>query len=262
MKIAIFNISGNVGKSTLARHLIKPNLPGSKWVLIENINAGDGTPDVQIDSDDFPKFAAEIATADPKLHFVVDLGASVSKAMITQLDTLRSARNRFDYWIVPVVQLAAGNKELQDSIQAVSELIRIGVRQERIVVIGNNVTSVKTFDNDFQVIKEHANNLGASFCSQAVLHSDAYPGQRHHALDVISYAESDIDFDALIQGAKNDDDRLEYALQQNQHDLCDMAAKNLRAVWKSTPMAAALKATDAAAQNAPVAVGKSTNKVA
>ena len=39
MKLAVINFSGNVGKSTVARHLLAPRIPGCQFVAVESINA-------------------------------------------------------------------------------------------------------------------------------------------------------------------------------------------------------------------------------
>ena len=39
MKIAVVNFSGNVGKTTISRHLLMPRIPGAELIAIENINA-------------------------------------------------------------------------------------------------------------------------------------------------------------------------------------------------------------------------------
>lgn len=47
MKLAVINFSGNVGKTTVARHLLAPRIPGCQVVAVESINADDG-PSVKI----------------------------------------------------------------------------------------------------------------------------------------------------------------------------------------------------------------------
>jgi len=42
MKVAVINFSGNVGKTTIARHLLAPRIAGAEVVSIESINAEDG----------------------------------------------------------------------------------------------------------------------------------------------------------------------------------------------------------------------------
>ena len=42
MKLAVINFSGNVGKSTITRHLLAPRLPGARVIAVESINADEG----------------------------------------------------------------------------------------------------------------------------------------------------------------------------------------------------------------------------
>ena len=41
MRLAVINFSGNVGKTTVARHLLVPRIPGCQVVAVESINADD-----------------------------------------------------------------------------------------------------------------------------------------------------------------------------------------------------------------------------
>jgi hypothetical protein len=42
MKIAVINFSGNVGKTTIARHLLLPRIEGAELFSVESLNAADG----------------------------------------------------------------------------------------------------------------------------------------------------------------------------------------------------------------------------
>ena len=42
MKIADINFSGNVVKSTVARHLLLPRMPGANLIAIDSLNADEG----------------------------------------------------------------------------------------------------------------------------------------------------------------------------------------------------------------------------
>ena len=39
MKVAVINFSGNVGKTTIARHLLAPRIPDADFIAVESINA-------------------------------------------------------------------------------------------------------------------------------------------------------------------------------------------------------------------------------
>ena len=46
MVIVVMNFSGNVGKSTVSKHLLEPRLPEAKLIPIESINADDSVQEV------------------------------------------------------------------------------------------------------------------------------------------------------------------------------------------------------------------------
>ncbi len=41
MKIAVMNFSGNVGKSTIAQHLLLPRMADAELITVESINSDD-----------------------------------------------------------------------------------------------------------------------------------------------------------------------------------------------------------------------------
>ena len=71
-KIAVINFSGNVGKSTLARHLLSARMPNAGLVSVETINA-DSASDNTIRGADFGKLQRDLQLEDGA---IVDVGAS------------------------------------------------------------------------------------------------------------------------------------------------------------------------------------------
>ncbi len=72
MKLAVINYSGNVGKTTVARHLLAPRVPDCQVVAVESINADDGQP-VTIRGRQFAQLQEFLQSVD---NVVVDIGAS------------------------------------------------------------------------------------------------------------------------------------------------------------------------------------------
>jgi hypothetical protein len=72
MKLAVINFSGNVGKTTVARHLLAPRIPGCQVVSVESINADDGEP-LTIRGRQFAQLQEYLQTV---TNVVVDVGAS------------------------------------------------------------------------------------------------------------------------------------------------------------------------------------------
>lgn len=49
MKVVIINFSGNVGKSTIAAHLLKPRIPNASVFSIESINSGADSDGIEVE---------------------------------------------------------------------------------------------------------------------------------------------------------------------------------------------------------------------
>jgi ABC-type protease/lipase transport system fused ATPase/permease subunit len=74
MKIAVLNFSGNVGKSTIARHLLSPRMPDASIVSVESINA-DSATEKTIRGTDFGQLQQDLQLEE---KVIVDVGASSS----------------------------------------------------------------------------------------------------------------------------------------------------------------------------------------
>jgi len=73
MKIAIMNYSGNVGKSTIARHLFAPRIKNSEFISVESINADEDDLDI-IRGKQFGAIQEQLMTTVNSV--IVDVGAS------------------------------------------------------------------------------------------------------------------------------------------------------------------------------------------
>ena len=72
MKIAVINFSGNVGKTTVARHLLLPRIEGAELISVESLNAGEGEGQA-MRGRQFGALQEYLQTIDDA---VVDIGAS------------------------------------------------------------------------------------------------------------------------------------------------------------------------------------------
>jgi hypothetical protein len=72
MKVAVINFSGNVGKTTIARHLLAPRIEGAEVIAIESINADDDQT-AALRGSQFGELQEYLQTVD---SVVVDIGAS------------------------------------------------------------------------------------------------------------------------------------------------------------------------------------------
>lgn len=72
MKLAVINFSGNVGKTTVARHLLAPRIQGCQVIAVESTNADEGQP-VTIRGRQFGQLQEFLQSVD---NVVIDIGAS------------------------------------------------------------------------------------------------------------------------------------------------------------------------------------------
>ena len=76
MKIAVMNFSGNVGKTTIAAHLLKPRMPNARIYSVESINAGADASGVEVEKLRGKKFGSMIDAIMMLDDAVIDVGAS------------------------------------------------------------------------------------------------------------------------------------------------------------------------------------------
>ncbi|QKE37576.1 StbB family protein [Ferrovum myxofaciens] len=136
MKILVANLSGNMGKTTLVKHLLAPRMPDARVVSIETTNAGSNELNavIRLNADDEFGSLVDILTMEDEL--IVDLGSSEAKEMIRKLKEYESAIQDFDYVLVPVIP---DPKAIEDTISTVMTLHALNVPPERIKVLFNRV---------------------------------------------------------------------------------------------------------------------------
>jgi hypothetical protein len=135
MRILVGNISGNMGKTTLVKHLLAPRMKDARVVVLESTNSGSDEliSPIRLAADDFASLVDIMALED---ELVVDLGASESTEMIRKLKEYESSVHDFDMIIVPVVN---DPKAHEDTISTVMTLNALGVPPEKIRIVFNKI---------------------------------------------------------------------------------------------------------------------------
>ena len=140
MNIIVVNFSGNVGKSSLVRHLLAPRLPDHVVVEVETVNlSGNSGVDVIRGSGSGASSLLDEMTSD-KNH-ILDIGSSNAEPFLSVLSQRKSFLD-VDLFIVPVL---AGPKQIGDTINSVLALVHMGVEEQNILILPNNV---REFDVD------------------------------------------------------------------------------------------------------------------
>lgn len=152
MRIAVLNNSGNVGKTTIARHLLSPRMGNCPILFVESIN--EGGDETNFKGRDFKDVLSEM-TLHPKA--VVDIGSSNIEAVYTQLRKLREAHEEFDYYVVPAVPAV---KQQRDTAKTIESLLEIGVPSQKLRVVFNMVEPDDSIEKIFPELVRSARENG------------------------------------------------------------------------------------------------------
>lgn len=148
MKIAVLNYSGNVGKTTVARHLLAPRLPGCQVVSVETINADAGQQQA-LRGDQFGTVSEYLLTVDSA---VVDIGASNVEDFLERMRQFRGSHEEFDYFVVPTV---ANVKQQEDTVATLDMLLALGIAPQRLRMVLNMVGR-GDIEQDFALVQAYA----------------------------------------------------------------------------------------------------------
>ena len=146
MKIAVINFSGNVGKTTISRHLLVPRIEGAELIAIESINADEGHHGQSLRGRQFGELQEYMQTVD---NVVVDIGASNVEDLMALMRRYRGSHEDFDFFVIPTV---AALKQQQDTMATLAELARSGIPPSRLKVVFNMVDDEVEVDEAFALL--------------------------------------------------------------------------------------------------------------
>jgi hypothetical protein len=153
MKIAVINYSGNVGKTTISRHLLMPRIRGAELIAIESINADEAHQGQSLRGRQFGELQEYMQTDD---NVVVDIGASNVEDLMALMRRYRGSHEDFDFFIIPTV---AALTQQQDTMATLAELARSGIPASRLKVVFNMVEDgvdvAQAFELLFAFLEEH-----------------------------------------------------------------------------------------------------------
>lgn len=146
MKIVVLNFSGNVGKTTVAAHLLKPRMGDTPVYSIESVNTGadaDGVAVEKMLGKKFGELVDELMSLDMA---IVDVGASNVEDFLKHMQQYSGSHEEFDLFIVPVVK---ERKVQADTINTILALNAIGIDRMRIRTVFNRVEMDEFVEDEF-----------------------------------------------------------------------------------------------------------------
>lgn len=206
MKIAVINFSGNVGKSTVARHLLLPRVDGADLITVESLNATEGQVQT-IRGRQFAHLQEYLQTVDSA---VVDIGASNVEQLLDLMRQYRGSHEDFDAFVVPTVPAF---KQQQDTIATLVELSRIGVPSSRVRLLFNMVDEedelARTFHPLLSFVAAHPVAQADLACRLG--ENEIYARLKSTGTDIAELVSDKTDYKALIARAADSAEKLALA---------------------------------------------------
>ncbi len=206
MKVAVINFSGNVGKTTIARHLLAPRIEGAEIIAVESINADEGQTD-SLRGSQFGELQEYLQTVD---SVVVDIGASNVEDLLSLMRKYRGSHEDFDYFVIPTVPAL---KQQQDTIATLTELARLGIPSSKVRLVFNQVedgAEVKeAFDTLLAFVEQTSLAEASTRCRLGA--NEIYERVKGSDTNLASLAEDDTDYKVLIARAQTTSDKVALA---------------------------------------------------
>jgi len=203
MKIVVMNFSGNVGKSTIARHLLMPRLKSPTLVPIESINSDDTDEDA-IRGKQYGDLLEAMSLADDA---IIDVGSSNVEEFMNRMRQYRGSHEDFDYYLVPAVSQA---KQLKDTIATIEALAENGVQAKKIRVVFNYVKHDETLERGFDgLLRYHAAEKKFTLVPGAVIHeNDIYDKIKSSPQGIVEILSDATDLKEMLKAAKSTEEKL------------------------------------------------------
>lgn len=232
MKVAVLNFSGNVGKTTVAGHLLKPRMGDAPIYSIESINTGADADGLEVEKMKGKKFGELVDELMPLDTAIVDVGASNVEDFLKLMQQFAGSHEEFDFFVVPVVK----EKKVQaDTVNTIRSLQKIGIEKKRIRLVFNKV------EVDDAVADEFAALFGLAESEKSfVVKSEAtiYANEVFERLKAVGKSLGDItadetDYRARLRQVTDDDEKELCVRMVALKRLAVTANKNLDDVFKA-----------------------------
>jgi hypothetical protein len=243
MKVAVISFSGNVGKTTIARHLLAPRMHGAKVISIESINAGEDEDHV-IRGRQFAELQEYLQVVD---DVVVDIGASNIEDLLALMRRYRGSHEDFDMFIVPTVP---AGKQQRDTMATLAELSRLGIPADKVRVLFNMVEDGTDIERTFEPVLAFLRLTPVARvsldCRLGI--NEIYGRVNGSGADLAALAADPTDYKALIAAATDSTERLALAQRLATRRLASGVVPELDACFAALRLEAGARVRKAASQ--------------
>ena len=228
MIAAVINFSGNVGKSTLSRHLLAPRMNNARIIPVETINS-DGSQDDAIKGRQFGDLQEALALMD---NAVVDVGASNVEDFVNLMKQYKGSHEDYDYFIVPTVP---ASKQQRDTIATIDALADIGIPAKKIRLVFNMVALDESPERIFSGLFDyHASEKNFTLKADAVISTnDIYAKLKSGEQSISEILNDPTDLKEKLKAAVDQDEKLHYSRMISVKRLAAGVTDELDGVFKS-----------------------------
>ncbi len=232
MKVAVINFSGNVGKTTVAGHLLKPRMGDAQIFSVESLNIDASADGLEVEKLRGKKFGDLQEQLMMMESAIIDVGASNVEEFLKMMQQYAGSHEEFDYFIVPVVK---EKKQQGDTVNTIRALSKIGIPKGKIRLLFNMVEVDESVEDEFaalfglaQAEKSFTLNPSAVIYSNEVFEKIKSVGK---SLGEIT--NDSTDYRAKLREAKTDDEKEFCVRMVGIKRLAITANQNLDAAFKA-----------------------------
>lgn len=205
-KIVVMNFSGNVGKTTVAAHMLKPRLNDARIFSIESLNVDASSDGVDVEKMRGKKFGELVAEVMKTDDAIIDVGASNVEDFLKLMQQYDGSHEEFDFFVIPTVK---AKKQMADTVNTIRALAALGIPKKKIRLLFNKV------ETDEDVAGEFAPLFGlAEIEKNFTLNEKAvvYENEVFERLKSLGKSLQDIsadqtDYRAMLKTATTEDDK-------------------------------------------------------
>lgn len=232
MKVAVLNFSGNVGKTTVAAHLLKPRMADAPIFSVESLNidaSSDGIDVEKLRGSRYKELTDQLMSLDSA---IIDVGASNVEEFLKLMQRYSDSHQEFDYFVLPVVK---DRKQQLDTINTIRALSQLGIAKEKIRLVFNKVDTNDSVEEDFNILFGLA-ATEKSFTidpANSIHFNEIFDELKAVGISFSQINEDQVDYRAKLRTLTDQKERERCVLMVGIKRLAVTANKNLDAVHRS-----------------------------
>jgi MinD-like ATPase involved in chromosome partitioning or flagellar assembly len=232
MKVAIFNFSGNVGKTTLAANMFSPRMNDAHVFSLESTNsdaARNGIEVVRLRGEEWGEVQEALMDLDDA---IIDVGSSNAEHFMLLMQQFVGSHNEIDYFVVPT---KPSEKEIGDTLKSIRSLAALGVPRAKIRLLMNMVGLHHRIEGVFSpLIQEAETARNFTFNPAAVVHTnEAFDRLQQENRSVGAVAADTTDYRAQLRDTQDQEQKAQLRRLVSLQRCCVSAQENLDGAFKA-----------------------------